>query len=150
MTVPQASLKVAVSVREMAEMCSISRTRWYELMATGVFPKPVRVPSMRRPIYDRSQQEKCLEIRRTGIGANGQPVLFNRKPAKSRMKSRPQSIDTSPQIMELLDALKELGLNTNAQAVEAALAQLFPSGCVDLDRGDVIRKVFLHLQGGKK
>ena len=31
-------------------------------------------------MYDRTLQDACLEIRQTGIGANGLPVLFNRKP----------------------------------------------------------------------
>ena len=71
MNASELSLKAAVSVSEMCEMCSISRSRWYEMVASGVFPEPIQLPSMKRPVYDRSLQEKCLEIRATGIGLNG-------------------------------------------------------------------------------
>src|SRR5438270_13518929 len=77
------SLKAAVSVSQMCEMCSISRSRWYEMVATGIFPKPVQLPSMKRPVYGRTLQDKCLEVRATGIGVNGVPVLFNRKVKKT-------------------------------------------------------------------
>ena len=83
MTAHEPSSKAAISVSEMAEMCSISRSRWYEMVASGVFPKPIQIPSAKRPVYDRNLQDKCLEIRATGIGLNGAPVLFNRKPKKT-------------------------------------------------------------------
>src|ERR1700722_15140195 len=76
------SAKSVVTVTEMAELCRLSRSRFYDLIEAGVFPKPVLHPSSNRPMYDRDMQEKCLEIRGTGIGANGLPVLFNRKPKK--------------------------------------------------------------------
>jgi hypothetical protein len=143
--------KSAVTVSEMAEMCQISRSRFYDLMEAGVFPKPIQHPSSKRPMFDLEAQRKCLEIRQTGIGANGQPVLFNRK-AKNARQPRPQrktEPPTPPQHTDLLDALKGLGLTTTNQAVAEALAHLFPTGHADLDQGDVIRKVFLHLQGRK-
>ena len=146
------SVKAAVSVSQMCEMCAISRSRWYEMVASGVFPKPVQLPSMKRPAYDRSLQEKCLEIRATGIGMNGVPVLFNRKAKNGgRLKvQRKQPPETKPDHADLLDALKELGLSTTAQAVNAAVAVLFPSGLAGHDQGDVVRRVFLHLQSPKK
>src|SRR5271156_6358512 len=87
MTAPDPSSKALVSVSEMAEMCSISRSRWYEFVEAGVFPKPVQLPSMKRPAYDWKLQQKCLEIRATGIGLNG-PVVFNRRRNKAR-QSKP-------------------------------------------------------------
>ena len=102
-------------------------------------------------MYDRIA-EKCLEIRQTGIGANGLPVLFNRKPKKP-VQPRPQrkpEPEKAPDHAELVDALKGLGLPATPQAVAEAVATLFPAGVTGLDQGDVIRKVFLHLQGGKK
>jgi len=99
-------------------------------------------------MFDRTLQEKCLEIKKTGIGANGEPVLFNRKTSKgSPPPRRPQA--KQPNHAELLDVLKSLGLITTAQAVEEALAAVFPTGHAGIDQGDVIRKVFLFLQGRK-
>ena len=146
------SLKAAVSVSQMCEMCSISRSRWYEMVASGIFPKPVRLPSLKRPVYDRNLQEKCLEILATGVGMNGAPVLFNRK-SKNAVGRKVQTKivqEMKGDHADLLDALKGLGLSTTAQAVNAAVATLYPSGLGGQDQGDVVRKVFLHLQAPKK
>ena len=152
MNASEMSLKAAVSVSQMCEMCEISRSRWYEMIASGVFPKPIQLPSMKRPVYDRSLQEKCLEIRATGIGMNNAPVLFNRKSKKAgqpnhkvQRPAKDQRPNTS--IEPILDAIKGLGLNTTPQAVCEAVAILYPTGIDGLERGDVIRKTFLYLQG---
>jgi hypothetical protein len=148
----QPSSKGFVTVSEMAEMCQLSRSRFYSLIEAGVFPRPVQLQSSKRPIYDRNLQEKCLEIRQTGIGVNGQPVLFNRKPRKAGAEKaqRKHAQGKASDYAGLVEALKGLGLNTNVQAVTEALTALFPTGYADLDQGDVIRKVFLHLQRGMK
>jgi hypothetical protein len=136
----------------MADFCRLSRSRFYDLIEAGVFPKPALHPSSKRPMYDREMQEKCLEIRQTGIGANGLPVLFNRKP---KMAPQPKA-QRKPAVMpqtdygDLLDALKGLGLTTTAQAVNEAVAALYPNGLLGIDQGDLVRKVFLHLQTRKK
>jgi len=107
---------------------------------------------MKRPVYDRGLQEKCLEIRATGIGMNGVPVVFNRKSKKSgasRVRAKPTPVQ-QPDHADLLDALKELGLATTAQAINEAVAALYPNGLAGIDQGDVVRKVFLHLQTKKK
>ena len=155
MNASEISVKAAVSVSEMCEMCSISRSRWYEMVASGVFPKPIQLPSMKRPVYDRSLQEKCLEIRATGIGLNGVPVLFNRKAKKGGLaKPKPQRLPKdhcpNPDIEAILDGVKRLGLTTTPQVVRDAVAATCPSGVADADLGDVIRMVFLHLQSPKK
>jgi hypothetical protein len=135
----------------MADWCQLSRSRFYDLIEAGVFPKPILHPSSKRPMYDRALIEKCLEIKETGIGANGLPVLFNRKPSRAGQKPlRKPAQDKTPAHSDLLAALKGLGLSTTAQAVGEALAVLFPSGHAGLDHGDVVRKVFLQLQGNKK
>jgi hypothetical protein len=135
----------------MADLCQLSRSRFYDLIEAGIFPKPVLHPSSKRPMYDRGLQEKCLEIRQTGIGANGLPVLFNRKPTKAGQKPlRKPAQSKTPDHADLLAALKGLGLSSTAQAVQEALAVLYPNGHAALDQADVVRKLFLHLQGRKK
>jgi hypothetical protein len=146
------STKSVITVSEMADLCQLSRSRFYDLIEAGVFPKAVLHPSSKRPMYDRGLQEKCLEIRQTGIGANGQPVLFNRKPSKAGQAKplRKPAQDKTPDHADLLVALKGLGLTTTAQAVQEALSALFQTGHAGMDQGDVVRKVFLHLQSKKK
>ena len=143
------SAKGFVTVSEMADLCQLSRSRFYDLIDAGAFPKPILHPSSKRPMYDRSLMEKCLDIKQTGIGANGAPVLFNRKTTKALIPLRKKPQATQPDHTELLDALKGLGLVTTAQAVTEALATVFPTGHAGIDQGDVIRKVFLTLQGKK-
>lgn len=150
MSAEPVSARSAVTVSEMAEMCGLSRSRFYELIEARVFPKPIQHPSSKRPMYDRSLMEKCLEIKESGIGANNEPVLFNRKPRKGPRPQRRMPQEKRPDHTDLLDALKGLGLTTTPQAVADALAAVFPTGHADHDQGDVIRKVFLHLQSRKQ
>ena len=153
MTVRQVSEKGFITVTEMAELCQLSRSRFYDLTEAGVFPKPALHPSSKRPMYDRTLQDACLEIRQTGIGANGLPVLFNRRPTKKAQSKPLRKPAEEPQADQgdLLDALKGLGLTTTPQAVKEALAALYPYGvCGRIDQGEVVRKVFLHITGRKK
>ncbi len=141
-------LPAAASVSATAELCQLSRSRFYDLMNAGVFPKPVQHPSSNRPIYSRELIEKCLAIRQSGVGFNGEPFVFNRKLNKNRKpvhgrNSRPDSTRYD----ELTDALKSLGLTaTTNESVASAVAELYPNGTHGQDQGEVIRRVFLHLQ----
>lgn len=142
MNIPDKPTKAVVSSVEMATLCLLSRSRFFALVKAGVFPRPVRTESCKRPVYDLELQQKCLDIRRTGIGLNG-PVLFNRKSKTINKKSRPKPTRNHA---DLLDALKSLGLQTTAEGVDAALRESFPSGWDDVDEGQRVRQVFLHLQ----
>jgi len=136
----------------MADLCEISRSRFYELMKAGVFPKPVQHPSSSRPLYTLDLIEKCLQIKQTGVTMNGTPVMFNRKlkkavPTKHNGKPAPKEKTIDPLIEPILDAVKALGLTTTLQAVSEAVAAFYPTGIADQDQGDVIRRTFLYLQG---
>jgi len=135
--------KAAVSVVEMAEMVRLSKSRFYDLMRAGVFPTPVQQASCKRPVFDRQLQDKCLEVKRTGVGFNGQPIVFNKKRKTTRTKKRQP---TNGRHSEFVDALKSLGLSARDDAVEEALQEVYPDGHEDTDHGEVVRRVFLHLQ----
>lgn len=146
------SVKAAVTVSEMAELCEISRSRWYELVEAGVFPAPVTILPIKRPVYDRSLIEKCLQIKETGIGLGGTPVVFNRKrkwawPTKNKAKPVAKEKALDPKLEPIFDAVKALGLTTTLQAVTDAVAAKYPTGIDGQDQGDVIRNIFLYLQG---
>ena len=53
--------KQIVSVTEMAEMVNLSRPRFYQLLDSGFFPKPLKDKRSNRPYYDTNLQQKCLE-----------------------------------------------------------------------------------------
>ena len=152
MPAPEPSSKAAVTVSEMADLCEISRSRFYELMKAGVYPKPVQHPSSSRPLYALDLIEKCLQIKKTGVGMNGAFVTFNRKlkkvvPTKHKGKPAVNGKPLDPHIEPILDAVKALGLTTTLQTVTDAVAALYPTGIAGQDQGDVIRKTFLYLQG---
>lgn len=149
MTIHVKPTKAVVSVVEMSTMVGLSKSRFYALIQAGIFPAPVRNASCKRPVFDLDLQAKCLSIRNTGIGANGQPVLFNRKHKKTGPKARQSAQPPTSDHAELIEALKSLGLTTTPAAVEAALDDLYPDGCSDGDQGEVIRRVFLYLQTSK-
>src|SRR6266852_5321463 len=70
--------KTAVTMSEMARMCSLGRSRFYQLIGTA-FPNPVYELSTRRPFYTEEQQLVCLEVRRRNCGIDGKPILFYTK-----------------------------------------------------------------------
>lgn len=146
--------KAIVTVSEMARMCGLSRARFYQLQKAGVFPAPLYQEG--RPVYTEEQQAICLEVRRKNRGINGKPVLFYARrilgaPSPPPAKKAPTPNKSSPpqkkDIADLLDGLNALGLTTAtaAQVVEVT-KELFPKGTDDLDQGEVLRAVFLHLK----
>jgi hypothetical protein len=115
-----------------------------------VFPAPVLHESSKRPYYTQELAQKCLEIRRTGIGLNGQVVLFNKMSKKPTSKPR-ATTPAAPQVhQEIIEAIRSLGLSVTGDAVGAVIAKLFPDGIEKVDQGEAIRKLFLHLQGTRK
>lgn len=134
-----------INVRQMAAKCQFSPSRFYELIAAGIFPAPLIHPSSKRPMYVRELQEKCLEVCRTGIGVNGVPVLFNKKPTRGRKQPpRPVAADNSV-VAEVVASLKGLNISTTPRAVEDALATLFPQGHAGMEMGPLIVKIHEHL-----
>src|SRR6202035_4331102 len=87
MSVPN-EMKAVVTVAEMARMCGLSRSRFYQLVGTA-FPQPERQPGTGRPIYTEALQKVCLEVRRRNCGIDGKPVLFYaRRPASTPTKPK--------------------------------------------------------------
>jgi hypothetical protein len=144
--VPNEYQKAAISVSEMAGLCRLSRSRFHALVRDGVFPRPVLKEPSKRPYYTAELAQRCLEIRTTGIGQHGEIVLFNR-PATKRAARKPAAKAPAPtEHAELVDALRSLGLVATVEAVTAAMRELYPAGAADINQGEVIRKVFLHLR----
>lgn len=143
--------KAAVTVSEMARMVRLSRARFYQLVRAGIFPAPVYQNS--RPVYVEEMQKVCLEVRRKNRGVNGEPVLFYAR-YKTSNSSTPKQQAATPgskgkdkNITALLDGLNALGLTTaTAAQVEAVTKELYPSGTVGLNQGEVLRAVFLEIR----
>lgn len=150
MTIPEPSEKAVYSVVEVAALCLLSKSQFHVHIRSKVFPPPIQSESCKRPYYTHELACKCVEIRRTGIGFSGQIVLFNRKSKKTTSSEKAASPPAPVAPPEIVEAVRSLGLSVTTDVVAAAIEQLFPSGLAGLDQGDVIRKLFLHLQSKRK
>lgn len=147
MPAQQSPAKVVISVAEMSEMVGLSRSRFYSLMQSGIFPQPVRNEPCKRPVFTLELQQTCLDVRRTGIGANGQPVLFNRmRKATSRLKPKQAQQPTVTDHADLAEALRSLGQLASNDAIDAALRELFPDGWSAIEQPELVRRLFLKLR----
>ena len=139
--------KVAVTVAEMARMCSLGRSRFYQLVGTA-FPYPLYSVSTRRPFYDQVMQRVCMNVRRTNCGIDGTPILFYSKPInrKPSVKKRVSSVVPVQGHADLIDGLNALGMTASPNQVSEAINTLYPSGANDVDSACILRSVFIHLQ----
>lgn len=87
---PGDGLPAAVSVTGLAALCRLSRSRFHALVVAGVFPPPRRTPG-RRPHYPTDLIRQCLDIRDTGVGANGEVVMFNSRTVTKTTQRRAAS-----------------------------------------------------------
>ena len=143
--------KEAVSVSEMARMVGLSRARFYELVAQGVFVPPVHSVSSKRPYFNAELQERNLQVRQTHRAAlTGETVLFNEKRCSPPRPAPPVVRRTgrrraAPQA-GLVEGVKSLGIEATAAQVEQALASCFPSGTVGHEETAVLRTIYRHLR----
>ena len=138
--------KSAVSVSEMAHMLGLSRGRFYQLQRAGTFPLPQQNESG-RPFYAEEQQLACLEVRRRNCGIDGKPVLFYaRRSDAGVVRSKVTKVSKNGWHAEVLDGVKSLGLTTATIAqVEEIIRRLFPTGTVEVELGEIIRRVFVEI-----
>lgn len=127
------------SVSEMAHRLGLSRVRFYQLVKKDVFPPPVR-SGTQRPFYPPDLQDKCLTIRKTRVGFNGLPVLFNKRRQSGKARS-----GKGGQYDGLIAALENMGVRVNANTVRRAIHILYPAGLEESqDQSEVLRALFQH------
>ena len=141
----RSTLKPIVSISELCQMLQLSRSRYYQLVDSGFFPKPKYDERSNRPYYDAVLQKQILESRESGIGADGSYLLFysprkKENPSHSKMKKK-----VDPQVKELTETLESMGLETTHQEVEKALSDLFPDSSKQ-DQGIIIRELYRHFK----
>jgi hypothetical protein len=129
------------SVSEMARKLGLSRARFYQLVKSGVFPPPFRFEA-KRPFYSCDLQEKCLAIRKTGVGFNGLPVLFNQRRPRGKAHQEP-----TRQYDGFVAALNNMGLKVTASNVKHAVQALYPAGLEPAhDPSEVLRNLFQYFR----
>jgi hypothetical protein len=147
----QVQTKAVVTVSEMARMVGLSRARFYQLIRAGTFPQPDREPITGRPRYSEEGQRLCLDVKRRNCGVDGRPVLFYARAHPTSPTKPSRATGARPAKAnghaDLLDGLLALGLaSPTADQVDAALKTLYPNGTDNVDRGDLLREMFLFLK----
>ena len=138
-------LESICSVTEMARAVGLSRARFHELIKTGIFPPPVYCIQTKRPMYPSALQQKCLQIRRTGIGFGGQPVRFNAPRRSQHAGSRRQCVTGHGDLAGVLEAL---GIRVARDELANAVRALYPEGLSEGPlQSAVIDNVVRYLQG---
>jgi hypothetical protein len=138
--------KAIVSVSEMAAALDLSRARFYQLLDAQILPQPVYDIRTHRPIYPQDLQEKCLAVRQTGIGSNGQYMLFY-TPRKNTGSAPRKSVQKKvSKYQDIREALTTMGLEVTDEQVSTAIADVFPDGIENRDHGLVLRELFRHFK----
>ena len=123
-------LKAVRTVSQMAKTLGLSRARFYQLQNIGIFPKPVYNIYTKRPFYPLDLQQKCIKTRKTGVGLNGRPVIFN-APSKNNKNNRCNSYSDSKFDYfcdELVELLKKFKLKLKRAEIKTALRQIYRNG----------------------
>lgn len=141
---PEIQIPSVCSVRQMADILNLSRERFYQLQKTRVFPPPVYDIATRRPFYTQDLQQRCIQIRKTGVGFDGRTVLFNK--TRKMGTSRDQS---GTQYEKYVQILKQMGFKMKANEVKSAIDAVYRGG-LDENTPDqvVIRDLIRHLTSG--
>ena len=126
-----------ISVGRMAKIAGFSRQRFYELIEKGIFPEPARSS---RPMYTPDLQKSVLAVVSSGVGANGEFVLFNAKRSKTAVVSQQ---DTNENFGPVVESLAALGLSVSKKQAAEAIKEL---AIVDPTGPDSIKAIFLHLK----
>lgn len=143
----KSKLKAAMSVSEMCRFLDMSRSQFYWHARRGTFHKPLYMARNNRPFFTESMAEENLRAKESGIGIDGQYVIFYNK-TTPQVKDVPEKMKPVKQShSNLLPSLRTLGLdNVTTDQVKSALATCFPDGTDDTEESKVLRDVFRHLK----
>ena len=140
------TFKAIASVSDICQMLQVSRSRYYQLSKAGFLPQPKIDTRSNRPYFDKELQQKCLEFRETGIGDNGQIMMFYTPRIQKHHPTKRPAKKIDPVIQEYVETLEGMGLETTTKEVQAALNEIYPQGTNGEDNGLIIRELFRHLK----
>ena len=139
--------KPIVSVNEICQMIGLSRSRFYQLLESGFFPKPKYDERSNRPYFDATLQKTILESRNSGIGVDGSYMLFySLRKKEGHSKKTIKCNKTNSISKEFAETLGSMGLNCSEKDVSAALSELYPDGTEGIDQGLIIRELYRFLK----
>lgn len=142
--------KAAYSVAETAALCGISRSRFYDLVESGVMPPPVYSLRSRRPHYPADLAALCVRVRETNVGFDGHFVMFyDRKPKSQTPVQATESPRTGrkvttpdPLTTEMLETLRAMGVRAGEVEMIDAIRNRCPAGVAEATFETDLRAVF--------
>jgi hypothetical protein len=155
----QPNLRAYVSLSVLAEeILGLSRARVYELIERGALPQPIFCVRSKRPMFSAEMQMQALQVRQSGIGIDGRPIIFYRRRATPTPPSSSSGTPRNPRRrasaaaparrhVDLIAGLQGLGITQADEAsVTAALSELFPNGTEGQQESDILRTIFRHFR----
>jgi hypothetical protein len=146
------NLKPVCSVADMIKVLGMSRAQFYNLMSQGVFPPPIYCLRTHRPMYNMELQIRCLEIKESNIGFNGQYVLFY-SPRKEKVetetvpatKRKPKADKT---LKEFSETLNNMGISVTEEQIAAAISEMYGDEIGSREHGLIIRDLYRFFKNG--
>ena len=137
--------KPIVSISEICKILQLSRSRYYQLVNSGFFPKPKIDDRSKRPYYDAALQKAIIECRQSGIGIDGSFMLFY-SPRKKETTSRIRGKKIDSAVKEMTETLESMGLDVTVEQVKQGLSEIYPDGTSEVEQGVVVRELFRCLK----
>ena len=132
----------------IAEMCcrlAMSRSNLFWHLQKGTFHRPNKLANG-RSCFTSQQAQENERVKKTGIGINGDHVLFNERKRPRSTVSR----KGSERHVEVIGLLNELGISgVTAKEIDQAISHAFPTKPEDLTTSPVLRTLFKYLSGAK-
>ena len=131
-----------ITIAGMCRLLKMSRSQFYIHLREGHFHKPL-LNQKNRPFYTPEMATENLKVRSTGIGINGEYVLFYERlivPA-----SKPEKPDYS----SLVHGLSALGIDVTMDQLEAAIKHCFAEKSIDSSDTKVLRTIFRHFKSNE-
>ena len=130
-----------VTIAEMCSRLSMSRSNLFWHMKKGTFHCPSKLANG-RSFYTEQQAEENESVKKTGVGINGEYVLFY-----ARQRSRSKVSSKKPErYSEIISLMSELGISgLTASQIKAAISDSFTSTPEDLTASPVLRTLFQYL-----
>ena len=134
-----------VTIAEMRSRLAMSRSNLFWHMKKGTFHRPSKLANG-RSFFTSQQAEENERVKQTGIGINGEYVLFY-----ERQRSRSKVSRKKPERhSEIISLMADLGLSdVTATQIEEAISVSFTTKPEDLTTSPVLRTLFKYLSGAK-
>ena len=139
MKIPAELQGARITVVRAAELVNMHPAHFRRLVRRGVFPPPKRT-TKGRPFYDYDLLAAIAGILKSGVGKNGEEILFYRRKAKSGLpRQRSRRLQAAPVVdaylPDLAAGLREVGVPEDMlkpDRLQAALAEAFGKERPDL------------------